>query len=72
MIIDSHAHLDYPQLSGDLPAVLARAAEAGVDRVITIGVKLSIPNIATNMYPIVRFRFLSRLKSRNGRSAVKL
>ena len=41
MIIDSHAHLDYPQLSGDLPAVLARAAEAGVDRVITIGVKLS-------------------------------
>jgi len=41
MIIDSHAHLDYPQLSDDLPAVLARASEAGVDRVITIGVKLS-------------------------------
>lgn len=41
MIIDSHAHLDYPQLSDDLPAVLARARDAGVDRVITIGVKLS-------------------------------
>ena len=41
MIIDSHAHLDYPQLADDLPAVLARASEAGVDRVITIGVKLS-------------------------------
>jgi len=41
MIIDSHAHLDYPQLSGDLPGVMARAAQAGVDRVITIGVKLS-------------------------------
>ena len=41
MIIDSHAHLDYPQLADDLPAVLARAGEAGVDRVITIGVKLS-------------------------------
>jgi len=41
MIIDSHAHLDYPQLADDLPAVLARANEAGVDRVITIGVKLS-------------------------------
>ena len=41
MIIDSHAHLDYPQLAGDLPAVLARARDAGVDRVITIGVKLS-------------------------------
>ena len=24
-IIDSHAHLDYPQLAHDLPAVLARA-----------------------------------------------
>ena len=41
MIIDSHAHLDYPQLADDLPAVLARAHEAGVDRVITIGVKLT-------------------------------
>lgn len=41
MIIDSHAHLDYPQLSEDLPAVLARAHDAGVDRVISIGVKLS-------------------------------
>ncbi|MEC8538437.1 MAG: LuxR family transcriptional regulator, partial [Pseudomonadota bacterium] len=33
MIIDSHAHLDYPQLAEDLPGVLARAREAGVDRV---------------------------------------
>jgi TatD DNase family protein len=41
MIIDSHAHLDYPQLADDLPGVLARASEAGVDRMITIGVKLS-------------------------------
>ena len=41
MIIDSHAHLDYPQLSDDLPGVLSRARDAGVDRIITIGVKLS-------------------------------
>ena len=40
-IIDSHAHLDYPQLAGDLPAILARAKAAGVSHVITIGVKLS-------------------------------
>ena len=40
-IIDSHAHLDYPQLADDLPAVLARADAAGVSHVITIGVKLS-------------------------------
>ena len=24
-LIDSHAHLDYPQLADDLPAVLTRA-----------------------------------------------
>ena len=40
-IIDSHAHLDYPQLAGHLPDVLARANVAGVSHVITIGVKLS-------------------------------
>ena len=41
MIIDSHAHLDYPQFGDDLDAVLARAAHAGVDQIITIGVKLT-------------------------------
>ena len=40
-IIDSHAHLDYPQLAEDLPAVLERANQAGVSQVISIGVKLS-------------------------------
>ena len=29
-MIDSHAHLDYSQLSGDLEGVLARAAGAGI------------------------------------------
>ena len=43
-LIDSHAHLDYPQLADDLPAVLARASAAGVSHVITIGVKLSTAN----------------------------
>lgn len=37
MLIDTHAHLDFPDFKDDLPAVLQRAAEAGVDRVITIG-----------------------------------
>lgn len=40
-LIDSHAHLDYPQLSEDLPAVLERAKQAGVEDIISIGVKLS-------------------------------
>jgi TatD DNase family protein len=41
LMIDSHAHLDYAQLSDDLDGVLARAAEAGVYQIITIGVKLT-------------------------------
>ena len=36
-IIDSHAHLDYPQFEGQRDEVLARARELGVTEVITIG-----------------------------------
>ena len=41
LMIDSHVHLDYPELSDDLDGVLARANAAGVTHIITIGVKLS-------------------------------
>ncbi len=41
LIIDSHAHLDYPQLADDLPAVLTRAKDAGISQIIAIGVTLS-------------------------------
>jgi TatD DNase family protein len=37
MLIDTHAHLDYPDFAGDLEDVLRRANEAGVTRIITIG-----------------------------------
>ncbi len=37
MLIDTHAHLDFPDFSADLPRVIGRAREAGVDRIITIG-----------------------------------
>jgi TatD DNase family protein len=37
MLIDTHAHLDYPDFAGDLDEVIGRAVEAGVARVITIG-----------------------------------
>jgi TatD DNase family protein len=35
-LIDTHAHLDDEQFRDDLPAVLQRAAEAGVQRVVTV------------------------------------
>ena len=39
MLIDSHCHLDY-YTAEDLPAVLARAREAGVGEIVTIGTRL--------------------------------
>lgn len=38
MLIDSHAHLDFPEFADDLPGVLERARKNGVTRIITIGV----------------------------------
>jgi TatD DNase family protein len=37
MLIDTHAHLDYPDFAADLDDVIQRAMEAGVTRIITIG-----------------------------------
>jgi TatD DNase family protein len=37
MLIDTHAHLDYPDFTGDFNDVLRRATESGVTRIITIG-----------------------------------
>jgi TatD DNase family protein len=36
-LIDSHAHLDSPELAGDLDGVVGRARAQGVDRVVAIG-----------------------------------
>lgn len=36
MLIDSHCHLDFDALAGDLDGVLARATAAGVDGMVTI------------------------------------
>ena len=36
MLVDSHCHLDFDALQEDFDGVLARAKEAGVDRMVTI------------------------------------
>jgi TatD DNase family protein len=40
MLVDSHAHLDDKAFASDLPAVLDRARDAGVERLVTIGTSL--------------------------------
>jgi len=41
MLVETHAHLDFPDFVNDLDDVLRRAAEAGVTRVITIGTSIA-------------------------------
>ncbi len=45
-ITDSHCHLDFPDFADQLPEVVARAADAGVTRMVTICTKLrSLPDV---------------------------
>src|SRR5260370_35321350 len=37
MLIETHAHLDYPDFANDFDDVRQRATDAGVTRIITIG-----------------------------------
>ncbi len=41
MLVDSHCHLDFPELAGNLDGVLARARAAGVGTVQTISTRLT-------------------------------
>ena len=38
VLTDTHAHLDFPEFEGQLDAILTRARDAGVHRIITIGI----------------------------------
>ena len=40
MLVETHAHLDYPDFVSDFDDVLRRASEAGVTRIITIGTSI--------------------------------
>jgi len=40
MLVDTHAHLDFPEFAADLDAVVLRAKEAGVAKIVAIGTTL--------------------------------
>lgn len=39
-LIDSHAHLDFPEFADAIPATVQRAAQAGVTTIVTVGTDL--------------------------------
>lgn len=49
MLIETHAHLDYPDFAGDFDDVLRRATEAGVTRIITIGTSIESSHRAVEL-----------------------
>lgn len=56
MLIDTHAHLDYPEFQGDFAGVLERAQAAGVTRIITIGTSVESSRRAVALaekYPMI-------------------
>lgn len=56
MLIDTHAHLFDERFAKDLPAVLARAAAAGVERVVCLGIDLESSRASVeiaNAHPLV-------------------
>jgi len=60
VLTDTHAHLDFPEFEGQLDAVIARAREAGVHRIITVGIdrascskSLAIAEKYDNVYAVV-------------------
>jgi TatD DNase family protein len=56
MLIDTHAHLDYPDFAADFDDVLQRATEAGVTRILTIGTSIESSRRAVELaekYPNV-------------------
>src|SRR6202008_468283 len=40
MLVDSHCHLDFPDFAADLEAIVARAADAGIGRMVTISTRV--------------------------------
>ena len=56
-LIDTHAHLDDEQFDADLPEVIARATEAGVEAIICVGVSAASSEAVVRLaeqYPAIK------------------
>ena len=56
MLIDTHAHLDYEDFAAEFDAVLQRARDAGIGRIITVGTSVESSRravVLAERYPMV-------------------
>jgi TatD DNase family protein len=49
MLVETHAHLDYPDFANDFDEVLDRATKAGVTRIITVGTSVESSRRAVDL-----------------------
>ena len=49
MLVDSHAHLMFPQFKKDLDDLLARARTAGVEQIVNVGTNLETSRAAIDL-----------------------
>lgn len=49
MFIDTHAHLDMPEFKHEISAVISRAREKGVEKIINIGVNIDSSKISLDL-----------------------
>ena len=56
LLPDTHAHLDAPEFRDDIDAILRRAVEAGVERILAVGMDLESSRAAVALarrFPVV-------------------
>ena len=53
-LVDTHCHLNHPDLAGDMPEALRRAEEAGVCRVVCVGYDLDTSALAVKIARQIR------------------
>ena len=68
MLVDSHCHLDFPDLAGRLPEVLARARQAGVVRMVTISTRVEIVTMRATPASRARASTSGKRPARSGKS----
>jgi Tat protein secretion system quality control protein TatD with DNase activity len=71
MLVDSHCHLDFPDFAAERDAIVIRAREQGVGRLVTISTKVhKFPEIQASLTRITMYSARSarirttRIKSR--------